>query len=497
MRLGPRELLEYNAKYKVIICRECHYAIQKNALGSHLLRHKIYREEKLRLLSTIHQLDIVEPGEISLPSPSTRPVDALPVVSGYSCTMTGCRHLCASSKRMIRHWSDIHSVTGLNDFASHARSVNLQTFFRGTKLKYFEVSEPSKATESLDFEEEDGHDREGTGVNEVPSPAQLRSLSETSPVVDLETLAYFHHFTNTTCLTLPTIDDSLPGSQYWGISIVSLALRQQWLMCGLLAISAYHLATLEDETTTQQKHCERGTKLRFEFFVGLKEIMNNTPNVVPTDTFQKTKTAAIQVSSIVSCAQWTLTGFTANQETNPGPATAPSCLKSLICNIRDFASSGLGNSLEIEQNKGDYLQTSSDTNSPRVTATAPTVLLNRLQMLPYRMAEIFGKPDNERDAPAILLGIGALLRYSNDLPNAWQSISAWLNKTTDHFNHMVSLQNPAALIVLAHWAAILFKRTEVYECWFIHGFSRAIVLLISEHLSTNDGVRSLVEGLLE
>ncbi|KAJ6125566.1 hypothetical protein N7471_012883 [Penicillium samsonianum] len=163
--------------------------------------------------------------------------------------------------------------------------------------------------------------------------------------------------------------------------------------------------------------------------------------------------------------------------------------------MRDF--SELASASEIKYNKGDDFQTSLDTNSSRGTATAPTVLLNRLQMLPYRMAEMFGKPDNERDAPAILLGIGSLLRCSNDLPGAWQSISVWLSKTTDHFNHMVSLQNPAALIVLAHWAATLVKRTEVYECWFIHGFSRAIVLLISEHLSTDDGGRSLVEGLLE
>ncbi|KAJ5822694.1 hypothetical protein N7447_005034 [Penicillium robsamsonii] len=497
MRLGPRELLEYNAKYKVLICRECHYAIQKNALGSHLLRHKIYREEKLRLLSTIHQLDIVEPDELSLPSPSTRPVDALPVVSGYSCTMTGCGHLCASSKRMIRHWSDVHGVTGLNDFASHARSVSLQTFFRGTKLKYFEVSEPSKATGSQNPAEGGGNDREDVGVRGMPSPAQPLSLSESSPVVvvDLETLAYFHHFIITTCLTLPNIDDSLPASKYWGTYIVSLALQQRWLMCGLLAISAYHSATLEDETTTQQKHRERATKLRDDFFVGFNEIMSNTPNALSTDTFQRTKKAAIQVRSITSCARWTLAGLAANHETVLSPTTALSQLESVLCDMRDF--SELASSSEIEQNKGDNFQTSLDTNSSRGTAAAPTVLLNRLQMLPYRMAEIFGKPDNEQDAPAILLGIGALLQCSNDLPGARQSISVWLSKTTDHFKHMVLLQNPAALIVLAHWAATMVKRSEVHECWFMHGFSRAIVLLISKHLSTDNEGRSLVEGLLE
>ncbi|CAG8896700.1 unnamed protein product [Penicillium egyptiacum] len=506
MRLGPGDLLEYNAKYKVLICRDCHYAIQKNALGSHLLRHKIYREERLRLLSIIHQLDIVEPGDLLFPSPSTRPVDALPIVPGYSCTMTGCGHLCASSKRMSRHWSDVHSVSGPNDFASRARSVKLQTFFRGTKLKYFEVSVASRAAESQSFDEGSRHDRKDSDVIEVPSLAQPMSLSESSPVVDLETLTYFHHFILTTCLTLPKIEGTLPASQYWGKYIVSLAMRQRWLMCGLLTISAYHSATLEDETTAQQKHCERATRLRSEFFVVFNEMMNNSSNSVSTETFQKTKKAAVQIRSIMSCARWTLTGFTTNQESVLGPTTALSRLQSLLCEVRDF--SELGNSFAIQQSKDDDLQTSLGMDSPRGTTTALTVLFNRLQMLPYRIAEIFGKPDHDQDAPAILLSIAALLgccssafgsddSSASDLSGTWQGISAWLKKTTNHFNHMVSLRNPAALIVLAHWAAILVKWTEVYECWFLHGFSRAIVLLIHEHLSRDDSVRRLVECLLE
>ncbi|KXG50402.1 uncharacterized protein PGRI_068930 [Penicillium griseofulvum] len=394
---------------------------------------------------------------------------------------------------MSRHWSDVHNANGPNDFASHARSVNLQTFFRGTKLKYFEVSVEDTVLEPQGFDEGGGHDREDSSMDDLPPLSQLISPSESSPVVDLETLAYFHHFIITACLTLPKMEDYLPASQYWGVYVVSLALQQRWLMCGLLAISAYHSTTLEDETTARQKHYERATKLRSEFFVGFNEIINNTPSTEATETFQKTKKAAIQVRGIVSCARWTVTGFTANQEIVLGPATALSKLESLLCDIRYFASSEPGNFLETEKgNRGD-IQT-----SPRSdTSTESTALLNRLQMLPYRMAEIFGKPDHEQDALAVLLGIGALLRCSDDLSGPWQGISAWLNKTTDHFSHMVLLQDPAALIVLAHWAAILFKQAEAYECWFIHGFSRAIVLIISEHLSTDDTVRILVEGLLE
>ncbi|KAJ5598522.1 hypothetical protein N7537_008606 [Penicillium hordei] len=403
---------------------------------------------------------------------------------------------------MRRHWSDVHNVSGPNDFASHARLVKLQTFFRGTKLKYFEVS-IARAAESQGSDEGGGHNRNDSGVDEVPSVVQPMPLSEFSLVVDLETLTYFHHFIITTCLTLPQVEGSLPASQYWGTYIVSLALQWRWLMCGLLAISAHHSAMLENETTAQQKHCERATMFRSEFFVGFNETMVNNSNTVSTETYKQMKKAAVQVRGIMNCARWTLTGFTANQENVLSPATSISWLQSLLCDVRDFASSQLGNSVEIGQSTGDDLQTSLGTNNPRGATAAPTVLLNRLQMLPYRMVETFGKPDDEQDAPAILLGIASLVQCcnsvyeSNFLSGGWQGISAWLNKTTDHFNHMVSLQSPAALIVLAHWAAILVKWTEIHECWFIHGFSGAIVSLIHGHLSTDGGVQSLVEDLLE
>lgn len=58
LRLGPKELLEYDATYGVIICREYQYAIQQSALQSHLLQHKIFRSERTTLLASIAQLDI-------------------------------------------------------------------------------------------------------------------------------------------------------------------------------------------------------------------------------------------------------------------------------------------------------------------------------------------------------------------------------------------------------------------------------------------------------
>lgn len=129
--------------YCVLICRECQYAIQKSAVSSHLLRHKIYREERQRFLSHVANLELLEPEDVSLPPPWSAPIEGLPVIAGVGCTQDGCGSLCASLKRMKKHQSEVHGVSNLGNVEEFARPAALQTFFRGTKLRYFEVTAAS------------------------------------------------------------------------------------------------------------------------------------------------------------------------------------------------------------------------------------------------------------------------------------------------------------------------------------------------------------------
>jgi len=140
-RLGLEGFLEYNAQYGLLICHTCRYAFQKSALASHLLRHKIYRGERHRLLSAIAKLNLLEPSRVPLPVSDCTPVATLPVLHGYRCTFEGCGHLCTSSKRMGAHWKELHSAVAIStNYSLRACEVQLQTFFRGTKTRYFEVS---------------------------------------------------------------------------------------------------------------------------------------------------------------------------------------------------------------------------------------------------------------------------------------------------------------------------------------------------------------------
>jgi hypothetical protein len=243
---GPHDLLQYNPRYRVLICQECQYGIQKSALRSHLLRHKIYRDERQRLLSAISQLDLLEPGDVSIPGPTSAPIDALPIISGYRCTKTGCEHLYASSKRMRGHQVGTHGPKGIRNDSWFARPIKIQTFFRGTKIRYFEITtSPVDVTLGVtsciailndndnDQQEEEVPNALDALVNDADIPPQYRIASPTStrlqssPIhVDLEALSYFHQFTTVTSLTLPGTKRPESTIHYWQMDAVLLALQR-------------------------------------------------------------------------------------------------------------------------------------------------------------------------------------------------------------------------------------------------------------------------------
>jgi len=534
IKLGSRDLLQYDARYGVLICKECQYAIQKSALQSHLLRHKIYRSEREHLLSSIAQLDLYEPHNVPLPTPASKPIDALPIISGYRCTAFECGNLCASSKRMRRHWSEVHGFSkpppGSSPFA---RPVKLQTFFRGTKLRYFEVAASPEAyiakvallVTTNNNKNDERYNKQGPDEDDAYSATPLQPPPaspppeippKSSPVdLDLETLTYFHQFITTTSLTLPGVQH--PRS-YWQTEVVLLALRRRWLMYGLLAISACHLAVLADDTTIKRAHCERSVQFFSEFTAGWETIKRDL-EVADAGIEEEVQKVGGQMMCMLHCAHWVLASSTLDQAVI-SELVAPLQLQSIMTTIRsfvvpEFALRPRGTRIDANERQEETfaqakrileMRSSSDAESFDAFQSSDNMssaLLNRLRVLPYRMAEAFGKPDSAQDVLATLSAVAAMVKYcdtnfvSNEVGAAWLDMVTWLIEVPDHFNHMVSHHNPAALVVLAYWAAFLVKRTENYGCWFLRGLTKTILLQIAEQLPSDDrAVQSLVGSLM-
>ncbi|KAL4782800.1 hypothetical protein BJX76DRAFT_368896 [Aspergillus varians] len=503
--LGPKGLLSYNPTYKILICRECHYAIQKSAVPSHLLRHKIYRDKRHQLLSTISELDLLEPHLVLLPTADSPPIDALPVISGYKCTAEGCGNLCATLKRMRRHWTEVHGLSEAP--SSFAVPVQMQTFFRGTKLRYFEVAVSSldgstagpATAESNDngndHNQEHGleEDKEVEEEEEAQPPYSPGSSFQPFSInIDLQTMTYFHHFITATSLTLPCAEDR-QSAAYWQEDIVRLALQHQWLMCGLLAISACHMAILADEDVTKQSHRKRAEEFSLGFPKRLEEVVESRSSTDKVEFEEEARNAADQIQRILHCA-----------------FAKPNQLHQhyIMDAIRNILTPYIVPSAENDHNyrqEQAFAEASrvlnSTLHSPNDTASA---LLTRLTTLPSHMAEIFGRPDDPQDVMTILSAIAALVdccatcfaSNDNGLGAAWRCMLRWVTKVPGRFDEMASRRDTATLVVLAHWAALLVRRVEDCGCWFLRGWSRDILLWVSEGLPVDIRVQGLVAGLM-
>ena len=244
---GNPVLLKHDPDYGVLICLKCRYAVQKSALDSHLLRHKIYREERKRLVASVSGLNILEPDEVPVPALSSPALAYITKFSGLRCAVPQCGHLTVSTKRMKLHWKQVHGSLELPVRDSDlARDAILQTFFRGNKVKYFEVESLYTADTGGTLSHDAAQLNFPDGLNQsyipkeqqstIPSIEPHTNLSDTLGESDMWMLRYFHHFATTTSLTLPYSSASSLQERYWRDSMISKALQHSWLMHGLLAI---------------------------------------------------------------------------------------------------------------------------------------------------------------------------------------------------------------------------------------------------------------------
>lgn len=278
-KLDTTTLLKHDPRYGVLVCLECRYAIRRSALDSHLLRHKIYREERKRLVASMSHLNVLEPGEVPLPAPTSPAIENLTKFGGLRCMVLACAHLTVSMKRMQHHWKQAHpSATLATELPSLISHVTLQTFFRGNKIRYFEVestrtwtgdnAESSDAAcYDLSNRDRDSRGAHSTCAETLPTASVGRSINTSNLArgLDMRLVNYFHHFVTSTSNTLPFSTDSPLQERYWREVVVSKALQYSRMMYGILAISACHMALSTEDPSERQVHYEYEAKYASNF----------------------------------------------------------------------------------------------------------------------------------------------------------------------------------------------------------------------------------------
>lgn len=144
--------LRHLINYRVLLCIQCGYCVLGHALDRHLkcIHHMGWAARKA-YVEIASGLRLASWDGIEYPHPECQPVPGLPIHKGYACQAEGCGHLCITAKRMQAHWTSKHRSLRLRPGRSQSRRATLQTFFKGSGLRYFEVSHrmnPSKTSAS-------------------------------------------------------------------------------------------------------------------------------------------------------------------------------------------------------------------------------------------------------------------------------------------------------------------------------------------------------------
>ena len=235
-------LLEYNPQHGILICTQCKYAIQPNAISRHLKDlHHIYRGQRKELTDSTAHLALSDPADIALPPQHSQPVKGLPVEDGLACNQASCGHLCITTKRMKRHWVTKHDQTGVEGV--DWRPVAIQTFFRGAHLRYFIVNPNCHETSTQ--QASDGPAAHSNTSNTSHADENTITRSSVNPEINSSLLD--HYMTK----TYKTLVQREEGEELWRTSIFELAQEHLFVMHALLAISALHLAWLDPSQRSQ------------------------------------------------------------------------------------------------------------------------------------------------------------------------------------------------------------------------------------------------------
>lgn len=503
--LRSSDLLKYYEQYGIVICRTCQFAVQPSALASHLLKHQIYRGERQRLLSQLCKLKLHDPGAVVDPPAGNPPVPELPVYKGFSCLAPSCDHVCASVKRMSQHWSESHGVSESRNV--QARDCWLQTFFRGNKIRYFEVGAPlmpvqddvmlaeaTPSTQSGDISE-----NKNPHLDELPPP----------PPLDMVALRYLHHFTTVVSLTLPRTD--LETTYHWSNTVVQEAFLHPFLMYGLLGLSAFHLSKTLYDPLEARRHAEASIRYQNSSLADFRDLHRRPDSSNAVALIAYARAIGIQrCCRIPDCVQGSadLRQLVEFLHLIRGNTETLISLQQLLPEGSDFK-------LPIEE--VEYLTRQDDSTSfadpTNSTSKVPPDLLQRLTSLPrriYQTPEEYASPNAKATISATSTLISSFQRVyscpslenpsgrfvgspdSEAIAMVWTGMEYWSRFVPDQYIRMLEEGNQAALILFAHWCHLLRSFGDRY--WYCHGLPERLQTWILANL--DDELKEFVADLI-
>lgn len=132
--------LQYEEKYKLLICKYHQYALQN--LSNHLrTHHSGSTKEKSAVVKKFASLHTLQPSEVQLPPPLKEPIESLSKPrDAYICDEEECGFITISRDEIRKHCNQTHEWRSTKEDQEHWHHVYVQTFFsNGGRQRYFTV----------------------------------------------------------------------------------------------------------------------------------------------------------------------------------------------------------------------------------------------------------------------------------------------------------------------------------------------------------------------
>ncbi|OJJ43664.1 hypothetical protein ASPZODRAFT_136116 [Penicilliopsis zonata CBS 506.65] len=468
----PQDLLKYLPDHRVLVCMQCRYAIQPNAVARHLKEiHHIHRGDRRPFVEYAGQFDLADPAKVVYPDLTQFPVPVLPVENGVACRFAGCGHLCVTVKRMKQHWMTVHRMSARDGI--DWRNVQVQTFFRGNALKYFtgersEEVQPEKGCSRRDF---------------APVTLNFSPASPDGPLAEIEQrlIEKYHldsldsellrHYLRHTSQTI----DPRPETQTaFQTAVPKIAYNFHFLLQGMLSCAAMHLAQITPSRgafsyrATAAKHHDAALPT---FRHAMLTISSHNCNAVMAFSFFMmiyTLSRADDADSLLLIRESTTTTTIAAwmEVLRTRCNLLDSCWENIICGpIGPLASLWRHNDQK--------------------TVVSPTDPL-LCKLLSIRNCSASFHPWNESDtklynnaAVELTRAISLASRMGHTL-TIWDALGTWPLNLADGFFDLLLAMHPGALILLAQYGTLL---ASVQTLWFFNGHAGKLL----------DRVRSLVD----
>ncbi|KAI0813236.1 hypothetical protein GGR55DRAFT_565168 [Xylaria sp. FL0064] len=494
LRAGLGGLLIYLPNYGVVICKDCQFAIQPSAFSSHLQNHHILRSERRHILDQLLSLHLPAPEYVGVPASDSPRVPHLPVLSGFKCEIAECDYACTSVKRMCQHWSDIHGQP--NSKAIAYREARLQTFFRGNKIRYFEVEGPKHPRSWAQKESQLASNKPG-----IPLPADLADEAADeaqAPPLDHKSLLYMHYYTRHSGFFLNRGNET---TSFWIDTIVLEASKHPFLMYSLLCVSAIDKARKTTDDAERWNHLRASSSYCTGAISGYRAAVacptkdNSTAIVACSRLLGQHELAHDLIRSQGTNHTFTIEDIVEHlvllrgctdlmiQLESTLPPDSPFCLP-------DQVKSGLK---QVEENDKTAMP-----SGPGPIPAGIWLILSTLEAK-LKAAALLPESDTLMIRHAIHLLAHAVAHVYDAKEDefvwaVWNAVEGWLRMpvVSDELLPAMKAAHPAALVVFISWVMILLRRLEqIYDwmldfsAWFVHvairvGQSNELEALVKE-----------------